>query len=206
MKPRLEELRAFLGENFGNKDKIAGLSLKYKGLKQPKAKRYYGGRKIWQDFILPNEDKVAVRVNYEDIIENGIITQIKKTVVYYSDFDCGIGSDELGYIWHIKEEFDIVRNELSLKKSRISWAYDRLAEVGLHHTDPNVRAVFTALLSFFNDEVQIWVLGNNIPFVDRLNANDLPQNIIDLLSLEIEAGKTVKDGILEQVTGVPFNN
>jgi len=207
--PRIKHLAALLDvEPHTDKDIVAGINLKHKGLIKPTAKRYYGGRKVYQDLILPApHNTIAVRIRYEDVIENGRITAITKTTTYYCDEDEGLGEEpDLGFIWYTKVDREVVRNEIKLKRSRIAAAYDYIVESGIYDEDPAVRQLFSTLLAFFATEIQLWQLGDGTAFETKLNAADLPAGINTMLNQFVNAeGKKVKDFILEQVTATPYD-
>ena len=87
MNVRLAQLESFLGVNFHNKALLMGIPLKYKGLFVPEPKRTYGGAKVQQLFLLEedNENSKAVSINYEDVLKDGAIVKIEKTVNYYNE-------------------------------------------------------------------------------------------------------------------------
>lgn len=189
---------------------LATRNLKHLGLFVPAAKRDVSGKKIHQDFFLPYADysKLAVRIYFEDVLDNNHIVKINKRLVYYSDFDRGNGIDAENneFIWFEIVKPELVKDEFNLKLSRYKAAYSKLKYEADNNTNPQVRMIYDTLLTFFLAEVQEWLLGNPQPFLDKLNASNLPASIETLLQLNALAGtnKTVRDGIIERVSGVKW--
>lgn len=204
---RLENLKCFLKRfhEFRDKEYIASLPLKHLGLLIPSPIRKKNGAKKFQDFLL-EDDRKAVRIYYSDVIENGEIVKIKKRCVYYSDFDRGLGKDGGDFIWHIKIEHELVRDEIALKRSRYKHAYSDLLREGIKNDNPAVRTAHKRLIDYFLKEIQQWLLGNPQPFLDKLNSTNLPADVSAILASNALANsvKTVKDGIIERVSGVDW--
>lgn len=208
--PRIKHLSSLLSSNFDDREAISAWNLRDLGLLIPNPKRDVSGKKIFQDFFLPliplELQKPAVRIYFSDVIENDKIIKIKKRLVYYSDDDKGLGKDNQDFIWFEKEKDELVKDELNLKISRYKSAYSRLVYEAENNDNVNVRTIYSTLLDFFLQEIQKWLLGNPKPFLDRLNDTNLPTSIKSLLNLTVLANsvKTVKDGIIERVSGTKW--
>lgn len=195
MQVRLANLESFFGVDFDNKTALMGISLKHKGLFIPESKRTYGGAKVQQLFLLEEdkEESKAVSIDYEDLIENASIVKIKKTVQYYNEDDS---------IYCSKVEYELVRNEDKLKRSRSQAAYDYLRNSA---KGTPVEPYINAILEHYAPQISLWLLGSKDVLLNAIN-NESDATIIAYLNLTIAAnGKKVKDAVFEQVNGVEFS-
>lgn len=194
MNIRLAKLESFLGFDFNNKTALMGQSLKYKGLFLPEPKRTYGGAKVQQLFLLEksNLESVAVSIDYEDVSIDGVISEIKKTVRYYN---------EDGSVYCSKVEFELVRNEDKLLRSRSQAAYDYLRNSA---KDTPVEPYVNSILEHYSSQVSLWLLGSKDVLLSAID-NEVDATILAYLALVVgENGRTVKDTIFEQVSGVQW--
>ena len=194
---RLAQLESFLGVDFYNKALLMGIPLKYKGLFVPQPKRTYGGAKVQQLFLLQegNENSKAVSINYEDVLKDGSIVKIKKTVQYYNEDDS---------IYCSKVEYELVRNEDKLKRSRSQAAYDYLRNSS---KGTPVEPFVNAILEHYASQISLWLLGSKNALLDAID-KETDAKMIGYLNLVVNlaSGKKVKDTIFEQVNGMALNS
>lgn len=189
--PRILLLPYFVTAYNGDVNYLMGVDLKHKGLKMPKTIMAPGGRKSKQEFLLP-DDSVAVEILYEDVIVDGKIIEIQKTVNYLNDDDT---------IFVSKIENDIVRDEEALKRKRYERAYNFLK---LKAKGTPIEGMVNTILLHYTLQVNLWLLGDPQPFIDSIN-NEADTEILKYLNVVVDVdNKTTKDALLEQLTGIKW--
>lgn len=192
--PKIMLLESLLGFNHKNKSLLMSLPLKYKGLYIPDAKRKVGGTKIKQDFLLDynKPEDIAVTVEYTDILKDGLPFKIQKKVTYYN-------TDDTIYCSKIEEE--LVKKPYDLINSRSKAAYNYLFATAKGTLLENV--VF-GILEHYAKEVGLWLIGDKSALLNAID-NETDTTILAHLAIDPnQTGKTIKDAIIEQVTGVSF--
>ena len=99
-------------------------------------------------------------------------------------------------------EYELVRNEDKLKRSRSQAAYDYLRNSS---KGTPVEPYINAILEHYATQITLWLLGSKKVLLDAIN-NEADAKMVGYLNLVVnpENGKTVKDTVFEQVNGAQF--
>lgn len=195
----LEKLPYFQNIDLNNSELLLGMDFNHKGLEKLDPTIEVGGRKAKQQFLIPEQlmdsptdFRTAIEIEFTDVLEIGELIAISATVKIFN---------ENSTVLFEKTEIQKIKSVEKFLRARYDRAYTHLKQSA---KGTPIEGMVNTILSYYQSEVSMWLLGNPQEFLDSIN-NETDTTMNGYLQTVVHvSGKKVIDGITEQLTGIKW--